>query len=382
MSKLFENLSLRGVTLRNRLAVSPMCQYQAVDGYVTDYHLIHYGKFALGGFGLVMVEATGVSPEGRITHGDVGLWDDAQIEGLSRISAAIKQFGAVAGLQIGHAGPKASLLRPWDGNSPVLETPLHAGEERWPTVSASGGPLEEGWPETTALDGDAMAKVRADFAKAARRALNAGFDVLELHCAHGFLLNSFLSPLTNKRTDDYGGSLANRMRLPLEIARDLREIWPADKPLFVRISAVDGNRDGWSIDDSVVFARELKAIGVDVIDTSSGGSGSFDYPMGYGFQVPYAAKLREGAGIKTMAVGIIVDPHQAEAIIANGEADLVAIGHAALNNPNFAFHAEQALGAGASDAPFSNWAPQLGWWLGHRAKRLARMGPVTPEKAA
>lgn len=382
MSKLFEKLSLRGVTLRNRLAVSPMCQYQAVDGYVNDYHLIHYGKFALGGFGLVMVEATGVSPEARITHGDVGLWEDAQIEGLSRISAAIKKFGSVAGIQIGHAGPKASLLRPWDGNSPVLETPMHAGEERWPTVSASGGPLEAGWPETTALEANSMAKVRSDFANAARQALRAGFDVLELHCAHGFLLNSFLSPLTNKRTDEYGGTFVNRIRLPLEIARELREIWPEDKPLFVRISAVDGSREGWGIDDSVAFARELKAIGVDVVDNSSGGSGSFDYPIGYGFQVPYAAKVREGADIKTMAVGIIVDPHQAEAVVANGEADLVAIGHAALNNPNFAFHAEQALGAAAPNAPFSNWVPQLGWWLNNREKRLARMAPLERTKAA
>lgn len=382
MSKLFEELSLRSVTLRNRLAVSPMCQYQAVDGYVNDYHLIHYGKFALGGFGLVMVEATGVSPEGRITHGDLGLWDDAHIEGMSRVSSAIKKFGAVAGIQIGHAGPKASLLRPWDGNSPVLEAPKHAGEERWPTVSPSGGPLEEGWPDTTALDADGLAKVRSDFAGAARRALATGFDVLELHSAHGFLLNSFLSPLTNKRTDEYGGSLANRMRLPLEIARELREIWPEDKPLFVRISAVDGSREGWTIEDSVAFARELNVIGVDVIDNSSGGFGVFDYPTGYGFQVPFAARVREGAGIKTMAVGLIVDPHQADAVVANGEADLVAIGHAALNNPNFAFHAQQILNAAAPDAPFSNWAPQLGWWLDNRAKRLARLGPVAPQKAA
>lgn len=382
MSKLFENLSLRGVTLRNRLAVSPMCQYQAVDGYVNDYHLIHYGKFALGGFGLVMVEATGVSPEGRITHGDLGLWDDAHIEGVSRVRAAIKKFGAVAGIQIAHAGPKASLLRPWDGNSPVPEAPRHAGEERWPTVSPSGQPVEKGWPDPKALDADGLAKVRSDFANAARRALTAGFDVLELHCAHGFLLNSFLSPLTNKRTDEFGGSLANRMRLPLEIARELREIWPEDKPLFVRISAVDGSREGWSIEDSVAFARELKVIGIDVIDNSSGGFGVFDYPSGYGFQVPFAAQVRAGAGVKTMAVGLILDPHQAEAIVANGEADLVAIGHAALNNPNFAFHAQQVLNAAAPDAPFSNWAPQLGWWLDDRAKRLARLGPLAREKAA
>lgn len=382
MSKLLEPLPIRSVTLRNRLAVSPMCQYQATDGVTSDYHLIHYGKFALGGFGLVMVEATGVSPEGRITHGDVGIWTDAHIEGLTRIASAIKTYGAVSGIQIGHAGPKASLLRPWHGNSPVQDTPKVAGEERWQTFGASGVPMGEGWPVPVALDADGIAKVRADFVAAAHRALKAGFDVLEIHCAHGFLLNSFLSPLSNKRSDSYGGSLENRMRLPLEIARDLRAIWPQDKPLFVRISAVDGSRKGWTIEDSVAFAKELKAIGVDVIDNSSGGFGVFDYPAGYGFQVPFAARVREGAEIKTMAVGLIVDPHQAEAIVAKGKADIVAMGHAALNNPNFAFHAEQALGAFDPAAPHGHWVPQLGWWLDNRAQRLAKLGPVALEDAA
>jgi 2,4-dienoyl-CoA reductase-like NADH-dependent reductase (Old Yellow Enzyme family) len=359
-----------------------MCQYQAQDGAANDYHLIHYGKFALGGFGLVMVEATGVSPEGRITHGDLGIWDDGHVEGLSRIAAAVKRYGAVAGIQIGHAGPKASLLRPWDGNSPVPETPKVAGENRWQVFGASTIPMSQGWPVPVALGSGGIAKVRSDFADAARRALRAGFDVLEIHCAHGFLLNSFLSPLTNKRTDNYGGSRENRMRLPLEIARDLRSIWPEDKPLFVRISAVDGSREGWRIEDSVVFAQELKTIGIDVIDNSSGGFGVFDYPNGYGFQTPFAARLREDADIRTMAVGLIVDPHQAEAIIASGQADIVAIGHAALNNPNFAFHAEQALGATNPDAPFNQWEPQYGWWLNNRAKRLAALGPMTATEAA
>jgi len=382
MSPLFDPLPIRGVKLRNRLAVSPMCQYQAVNGMTSDYHLIHYGKFALGGFGLVMVEATAVSSEGRITHGDVGLWDDAHVDGLGRVAASIKAYGGVAGIQIGHAGPKASLLRPWHGNSPVPEMPKIAGEDRWQTFGASAVPMGESWPVPVALDAEGIAKVRSDFADAARRALTAGFEVLEIHCAHGFLLNTFLSPLTNRRSDDYGGSLVNRMRLPLEIACELRAIWPEDKPLFVRISAVDGSREGWAIEDSVAFARELKAIGVDAIDNSSGGFGVFDYPNGYGFQVPFAARVREGAGIKTMAVGLIVDPHQAQAIIANGEADIVAIGHAALNNPNFAFHAEQALGAADPAAPHGHWAPQLGWWLDNRAKRLAGLGPVALEDAA
>lgn len=382
MAKLFEPLTLRSITLRNRLALSPMCQYQAEAGFVNDFHLIHYGKFALGGFGLVMVEATGVSPEGRITHGDLGLWDDAHVAGLSRVAAAVKRYGAVAGIQIGHAGPKASLSRPWDGNSPVKETPKVEGEDRWQTFGASAIPMGQDWPIPAALDAEGIAKVRSDFADAAHRALAAGFDALELHNAHGFLLNSFLSPLTNKRTDAYGGSLENRMRLSLEIAREARSIWPRDKPLFVRISAVDGSRDGWTVDNSVVFARELKAIGVDVIDNSSGGFGVFDYPNGYGFQVPFAAEVRKDADIATMAVGLIVDPHQAETIIATGQADIVAIGHAALNNPNFAFHAEQALGATDPDAPFSHWEPQYGWWLNNRTKRLATLGPLAADKAA
>lgn len=382
MSELFTPLPIRGVTLRNRLAVSPMCQYQAVDGFTSDYHLIHYGRFALGGFGLVMVEATGISPEGRITHGDVGLWNDAHIAGLARIAAAIRQHGAVPGIQLGHAGPKASLLRPWDGNSTVLETPMFAGEERWPTVGASAVPAADEWPAPIALDDDGIAKVRADFVSAARRALTAGFDVVEIHAAHGFLLNAFLSPLTNTRTDAYGGSLENRMRLPLEIARDVRAVWPDDKPLFVRISAVDGSHEDWTIEDSVALATALKAIGVDVIDNSSGGFGVFHYPTGYGFQVPFAARVREGAGIMTMAVGLIVDAHQAEAVVANGEADIVALGHAALNNPNFAFHAEQTLGASDPAAPFANWVTQLGWWFDHRAGRLATLGPVPVRKAA
>jgi 2,4-dienoyl-CoA reductase-like NADH-dependent reductase (Old Yellow Enzyme family) len=381
MTNLFDPLSLRGITLRNRLAVSPMCQYQATDGVTSDYHLIHYGKFALGGFGLVMVEATGVSPESRITHGDVGIWDDAHIDGLMRIASFIKKYGAVAGIQLAHAGPKASLLRPWHGNSPVLATPKVAGEEPWQTFGASAIPMSEGWPVPSALDAEGLAKVRADFENAARRALKAGFDVIEIHCAHGFLLNSFLSPLSNKRTDEYGGTLENRMRLPLEIARELRAIWPEDKPLFVRISAVDGSREGWTIEDSVAFAHALKDIGVDVIDNSSGGFGVFDYPSGYGFQVPFAARVRDGAGIKTMAVGLIVDPHQAQAVVANGEADIVAVGHAALNNPNFAFHAEQMLGAADPAAPHGHWVPQLGWWLDNRAKRLAGLGPVVVEDA-
>jgi 2,4-dienoyl-CoA reductase-like NADH-dependent reductase (Old Yellow Enzyme family) len=353
-----------------------MCQYVAEDGFVTTYHTVHYGKFALGGFGLVMVEATAVSPEGRITHGDLGLWDDAQVDGLASIATFLRKQGATAGIQIAHAGPKAAMQRPYYGDGPLTAEDHARGDLPWTVVSASTVPVDEGWLVPVALDVEGIAKVRADFAAAARRALAAGFDVLELHCAHGYLLNSFLSPLTNQRTDEYGGDREGRMRLPLEIARELRAIWPADKPLFVRISAVDGSRAGVTIEDSIAFAQELARIGVDVIDCSSGGIGKrYEHPNGYGHQVPYAGQIKAAAGVETMAVGLIVDPHQAEAIVASGQAGLVAIGREALREPNFPLRAEQAISAAHPEHPFDNWPPQIGWWLNGRETKIRRLGP-------
>ena len=378
MSKIFEPLTLRGVTLRNRFAVSPMCQYTATDGYASDYHAVHYGRFALGGFGLLMVEATAVSPEGRISHGDLGLWDDAHIQGLSRIAAFARAYGATPGIQIAHAGPKASIQRAFEGNGPLNEDDAARGEHAWQVVSPSARPVAEGWLTPTALDASGIAKVRSDFIAAARRALRAGFEVLELHYAHGFLLNAFLSPLTNDRTDEYGGSFENRIRLPLEIAREVREIWPKDKPLFVRLSAVDGSSNGWTILDSVAFATALKAVGVDVIDCSSGGFGIYEYPSGYGFQVPFSAQIRREANIETMAVGMINDPAQAESVIASGQADLVAFGHAALRDPHFPLHAQRTLVAGSPDAAYADWNIQAGWWLRHRENELLQLGPWAP----
>ncbi|XXF79295.1 NADH:flavin oxidoreductase/NADH oxidase [Myxococcaceae bacterium GXIMD 01537] len=383
MSRLFEPLSLRGVSFRNRIALSPMCQYEAQDGFVTAYHGVHYGKFALGGFGLVMVEATAVSPEGRITHGDTGLWSDAQIEGLEAIAAFARQQGAVPGIQIAHAGPKASMQRPYHGDGPLTAADHARGDLPWPIVSASALPVDAGWLVPAALDARGIAQVRADFVAAARRALKAGFEVLELHCAHGYLLNSFLSPLTNLRTDAYGGDLKGRMRLPLEIARELRSVWPEDKPLFVRVSAVDGSRAGVSLDDAVVFARELARLGVDVVDCSSGGIGRpYEHPSGYGHQVPYAERIKREAGVRTMAVGLIVEPLQAEAIVASGQADLVAIGREALRDPNFALRAGQVLGAVDPQAPFEHWPIQMGWWLNGREQKLRRLGPWSPRVQA
>lgn len=378
MANLFDPLDLRGIRLRNRLALSPMCQYEATDGYANDYHLVHYGKFALGGFGLVVIEATAVSPEGRITHGDLGLWNDEQIDGLARIATIIRSQGATPGIQIAHAGPKASMQRPYHGDGPMTDVDIARGDQPWPVVSASAIPVDNGWLLPEALDAAGLERIRRSFADTARRACQAGFDVLEMHAAHGYLLNSFLSPMTNLRTDNYGGSFENRMRLPLEIARELRTIWPEDKPLFVRISAVDGSRDGTTIDDSVMFARELAKIGVDVIDVSSGGVGrSYDHPNGYGHQVPYAGRIRVDADVRTMAVGLIVDPHQAEKIVESGDADLVAIGREALHDPHFPHRVERALGVSNTDTPYDSWVPQIGWWLNARERRIRRLGEMT-----
>jgi 2,4-dienoyl-CoA reductase-like NADH-dependent reductase (Old Yellow Enzyme family) len=366
-------LTLRGVTLPNRLAVAPMCQYSVVDGLVGDYHLVHLGRFALGGFGLVVVEATGVTPEGRISPGDVGLWDDAQVPGLTRVAAFLREHGSVPAIQLAHAGGKASTHRPWDGGGPVTPENARPGEAPWRTVSPSGVPMGEGWPEPHALTVPELAEVRDAFVAAARRALAAGFEVVEVHAAHGYLLNQFLSPLTNRREDGYGGSLEARMRFPLEVVEAVRAVWPEDRPLFVRVSAVDGSREGTTLADTLTFVHELRALGVDAVDVSGGGiGGGWDHPIGYGYQVPHAAAIREQAGIPTMAVGLLVDPQQAEAVVAGGSADLVAVAREAQDDPNFALHAARELTAGYGAYPV-----QAGPRLAARDRLLTRLGPWT-----
>jgi 2,4-dienoyl-CoA reductase-like NADH-dependent reductase (Old Yellow Enzyme family) len=373
-SALLQPLTVRGITLRNRLVVAPMCQYSVTDGLVGDYHLVHLGRFALGGFGLVIVEATGVTAEGRISHGDVGLWSDDHIPGLARIAEFLHAHGATAGIQLGHAGAKASSRRPWEGGGAVTAENALPGEEPWPTVSASDVPAIPGTPAPHPLSVEELAEVREAFVAATRRSLEAGFDVVELHAAHGYLLHQFLSPLTNERTDEYGGSLEARMRFPLEVAEAVRAVWPDDKPLFVRVSAVDGSRAGITIEDTVAFARELKALGVDVVDVSGGGiGGGWEHPLGYGYQVPYAARIRDGADIATMAVGLVVDPRQAEAIVAGGAADLVALARQAQDDPNFAVHAFRELTGGSYDS----YPIQAGPRLGGRERVLAKLGPWT-----
>ena len=334
MSMLFSPFTLRGVTLKNRVVVSPMCQYSADDGKANDYHLVHLGRFALGGFGAVMVEATAVTPEGRITHGDMGIWSDAHIEPLARIARFVRAQGAVPGSN--SRMPAARARRGGRGAAPAAwSRPTRSTSATSPgsPPRRARSPMTTVLPHLASSAWMASASIRAAFGAAATRALAAGFDIVEVHSAHGYLLNEFLSPVANKRSDAYGGSRDNRMRLPLEIVGDVRAIWPADRPVFVRVSATDGIDGGWTVDDTVAYALELKKLGVDAVDCSSGGFAGAALGIKPHYQVPHAAAVRRAAGIATMAVGLIFDPEAAEAIVATGEADLVALAREALNDP-------------------------------------------------
>ena len=369
---LFSPLTLRGVTLKNRVVISPMCQYSAHDGYANDWHFVHLGKMATGGAGLVFTEAAAVEPEGRITHGDLGIWSDAHIAPLKRIAEFIKANGSVPAIQLAHAGRKASMQRPWHGNGPINESDRARGEDAWKVVAPSAIPMDTGWLVPHELSVADIRNVQARWREAALRSLEAGFDVVELHSAHGYLGHEFLSPLSNKRTDGYGGDLQGRMRYTLELAEVLRKAWPDDKPLFVRISSVDGIEGGWTIEDSVTLTQELASRGVDVIDCSSGGllgsATAARIKRNPGFQVPFADRLRKGTGLKSMAVGLILDGPQAEQILKDDQADLIAIGRQSLYNPNWALHAQVALGA---QGEYADWPQQYGWWLDKRQHILA-----------
>lgn len=358
MSQLLSPFTLRGVTFRNRLVVSPMCQYSARHGLANDWHFAHLARFAIGGFGAVIVEATGVSPEGRITYGCLGLWEDAQIAPLARIAAFLKAQGAVAGIQIGHAGRKASTPLWWRGtfDETEAEKPV-VGFESWQPVAPSALAHMD-HPDFQVPRALTLAEVQAlpaAFAAAARRALTAGFDLIEIHGAHGYLLDQFLSPVANKRTDAYGGSLENRMRLVLEVIAAIRAVWPEEKPLFLRLSVQDAIAGGWTVEDSLVLAARARALGVDLIDCSSGGFAGAAIRPGPGYQVPLARALRPV--IPTMAVGLIPTAELAEDVIASGAADLVALGRTALDDPNFPLHAARALG----DDPYGHQTRPTGF---------------------
>jgi 2,4-dienoyl-CoA reductase-like NADH-dependent reductase (Old Yellow Enzyme family) len=376
---LFTPLTLRSVTLPNRVVLSPLCMYSAKEGVANDFHLSHLSAFARGRVGLVFTEATAVEPRGRISHGCCGIWNDAQAEAYAPIARYIASVGSVPAIQIAHAGRKASARQPWRGGAALDTSDVALGEAPWKTVGPSAEPVGQGWPAPHALTETEIGEVVDAFGAAARRSAKAGFRVLELHAAHGYLLHSFLSPLSNTRNDGYGGDIHGRMRLVLEVVEAVRAAWPDELPLFCRISSIDGPPQGWSIEDSIVLARELAKRGVDVVDCSAGGiagppayrANDSGQPLkgrgdrGPGFQVPYAERIRRDAGIKTMAVGVIVEGRQANDILENGRADLVALGRELMYNPFWPLHAAEALGV---DPDRSLWPLNYGWAMQRRAE--------------
>jgi 2,4-dienoyl-CoA reductase-like NADH-dependent reductase (Old Yellow Enzyme family) len=338
MSRLFSPLTLRSVTFRNRVFVSPMCQYSSEDGMPNDWHQVHLGSRAVGGAGMVCVEASGITPEGRITPWDAGIWSDAHARAWKPIASFIRAQGAVPAIQLAHAGRKASCDKPWNGGKA-----LDAAHGGWPTLGPSAIAFGH-YPPPRAMTRDELRATVDDFARATRHALAAGFDAVEIHGAHGYLLHSFVSPLSNRRDDEYGGSLDNRLRLPLEVARAVRAAWPADKPLLYRLSATDWADGGWDLAQSIELAKRLKAAGIDMVDCSSGGNvHDAQIPLAPGYQVPFAAAIRREAQVPTLAVGLISEATQAEQIVALGEADAVCLARAFLRDPYWPRHAAREL---------------------------------------
>ena len=335
---LFRPLTLRGITLRNRVMVSPMCQYSSEDGFANDWHLVHLGGFAIGGAALVMAEAAAVEARGRISPQDLGIYRDEHIEPLARITRFLKEHNSIPAIQLAHAGRKASTYRPWSGSGEIT-----VQDGRWQTIGPSAQRFADNYPLPHALTLEEIQEVVASFQQATQRALQAGFEVIEIHGAHGYLAHEFLSPLSNQRTDAYGGSLANRARLLLEIVDAARQVWPERLPLLVRLSATDWTEGGITIDDTIEIARTLKEHGVDLVDVSSGGNVLARVPLKPGYQVPFAARIRREAGIPTAAVGLITEPQQANAIVQDGEADLVALARELLRNPHWPLAAAHAL---------------------------------------
>lgn len=379
--KLFEPLRLRGTTLPNRIVVSPLCQYSAQQGLAQPWHFAHLSAFARGKAGLVLTEATAVEARGRITPRCLGIWTDAQAEALRPIVEFTESMGCVPGIQLAHAGRKASTRAPFieKGGSPLNDEDAARGDHPWQAVAPSSLAVAEGWPLPQELDQDGLAEIRDAFVASTRRALAVGFKVIELHLAHGYLLHSFLSPLANQRSDEYGGDIEARMRFPLEVTAAVRAVMPEEAPLFVRISAVDGQQGGWTLDDSELLCERMSKLGVDVVDCSSGGIGgaprfrsddsgkplTADSARKPGFQVPFAQRMREQTDIRSMAVGVIIDPHQAEDILQSGGADLVALGRELMYDPFWPLHAATALGV---DPEFKMWPEQYAWAVDRRAQ--------------
>jgi 2,4-dienoyl-CoA reductase-like NADH-dependent reductase (Old Yellow Enzyme family) len=384
-SLLFSPLKIRDIALRNRIVVSPMCLYSAIDGLANDWHFVHYGKLATGGAGLVIVEATAVEPAGRITHGCTGLWCDEQIEPLRRIASFIRSEGAVPGIQLAHAGRKGSSQRPWQGGEALSDAEAEQGEAPWRMVAPSAIAANPKRAVPEALEQDEMQRIVAAWGAATRRAHACGFDVVEIHGAHGYLVHSFLSGVSNQRTDNYGGSLENRMRYPLEIAQAVRREWPDDKAAFFRVSAIDGLPDGWTMADTLILSRKLRETGYDVIDCSSGGidaersrSVATSLTRRPGFQVPFAAEIRRELSMTAAAVGLIVNPKHAESILQDKRADLVCLGRELLFNPQWPLHAVVEL---EGESGYDIWPPQYEWGLRKRAQWAATFRGAETEAA-
>jgi len=340
MPHLFEPLTLRSITLPNRIAVSPMCQYSCTEGFANDWHLVHLGSRAAGGAGLVLTEAAAVTPQGRISPADLGIWSDNHVEFLERVTRFIAQRGSVAGIQLAHAGRKASTPPPWENRAVTL----NEAEGGWPVVAPSAIPFDEGCIVPTALGDNDIKEITTAFVQAARRSLQAGFHIVEIHAAHGYLLHQFLSPLSNQRTDQYGGSFENRTRLLKEIVSEVRKIWPGELPLFVRISATDWVEGGWDLEQSVELVRQLLPLGVDLVDCSSGGTAPHArIPFGPSYQTAFAERIRRKSGCKTGAVGLITAPAQADHIIRSGQADLVLLARELLRDPYWPLRAAMEL---------------------------------------
>ena len=353
-----------------------MSQYRAIDGYSNDWHLVHLGRFALGGAGLVYCEATAVEKDGRRTHGDLGLWEDAQIDGLIRTSKFMSDEGAVPGIQLAHAGRKASERRPWHGETPVDESDVaERNEEPWQAVAPSSIPYAEGWPSPLEMAEPDIERVIRSFGDAARRSLEAGFKIIEVYAAHGFLIHQFLSPIANHRTDKWGGTPENRRRFAIEVARSIRSEWPEAYPLAFRLSATDWLDGGIELEEACETARALKAEGVDMIDCSSGGIGGKDRPqrmtIEQGFQIPFAAQVRKEADIATMGVGFLWEPEVCEKMVSSGQADMIALAREILDDPNWPLHASAKLGV---NEKHRLWPIESGWWLDKRNRLIAKLG--------